>query len=90
MTRDHRPYCRDILDRIRRIENYTVAGRDVFLESELLQDGVIHSFETIGVPMNIVFFCYSILTSRGCHGSLHWNMRGFGIPTGDICPSAQM
>ena len=48
MTRDQRPYCREILDRIRRIENYTAAGRAAFLESELLQDGVIRSFEVIG------------------------------------------
>ena len=48
MTKDQRLYCRDILDRIRRIEDYTVTGRDAFLESEFLQDGVIHSFETIG------------------------------------------
>ena len=31
-----------------RIENYTVAGRAAFLESELLQDGVIRSFKVIG------------------------------------------
>ena len=48
MTKDQRPYCRDILDRIRRIEDYTVDGRDTFLASELLQDGVIRSFEVIG------------------------------------------
>ncbi len=44
MTKDQRIYCQDILDRIRRIENYTVAGRDAFLESELLQGGIIRSF----------------------------------------------
>ena len=48
MTKDQRLYCQDILDRIRRIENYTAAGRDAFLESELLQDGVIRSHEVIG------------------------------------------
>ena len=48
MTKDQRLYCRDILDRIRRIEEYTAAGRDAFLESELLQDGVIRSFAVIG------------------------------------------
>jgi len=31
-----------------RIETYTVGGRDTFLASELLQDGVIRSFEVIG------------------------------------------
>ena len=48
MTKDQRPYCREILDRIRRIEDYTAAGREAFMESELLQDGVIRSFEVIG------------------------------------------
>lgn len=48
MTRVQHIYCRDILDRIRRIETYTVDGRDAFLASELLQDGVIRSFEVIG------------------------------------------
>ena len=48
MTRDQQIYCRDILDRIRRIETYTAAGRDAFFTSELLQDGVIRSFEVIG------------------------------------------
>lgn len=46
--RDQRILCRDILDRIRRIETYTTSGRDEFLESELHQDGVIRSFEVIG------------------------------------------
>lgn len=41
-------YCRDILDRIRRIERYTTDGRAAFLASELHQDGVIRSFEVIG------------------------------------------
>ncbi len=47
MTKDQRPYCREILDRIRRIEDYTAAGRKAFMESELLQDGVFRSFEVI-------------------------------------------
>ena len=48
MSRDQQIYCRDILDRIRRIETYTSGGRGAFLASELLQDGVIRSFEVIG------------------------------------------
>lgn len=48
MTKDQRIYCRDILDRIRRIESYTASGLDEFVASELLQDGVIRSFEVIG------------------------------------------
>ena len=48
MTRRQQIYCRDILDRIRRIESYTSGGREACLASELLQDGVIRSFEVIG------------------------------------------
>ncbi len=48
MIKDQRIVCRDILDRIRRIESYTTTGRDAFLQSELIQDGVIRSFEVIG------------------------------------------
>ena len=51
MTRDQRAYCRDILDRIRRIESYTASGRDAFLESEFIQDAVIRCFEVIGVAV---------------------------------------
>lgn len=48
MTKDQRIYCHDILDRIRRIESYTSSGFNTFLKSELLQDGVVRSFEVIG------------------------------------------
>lgn len=48
MTRYQHIYCRDILDRIRRIDKYTAGGRAAFLASELRQDGVIRSFEVIG------------------------------------------
>ena len=68
MTRVHRPYCRDILDRIRRIESFTVDGRDAFLESELLQDGIIHSFEVIG---EVVKRMNPALTAR--YPQITWN-----------------
>lgn len=48
MTKDQRIYCYDILDRIRRIESYTAGGYDDFVDSELIQDGVIRNFEVIG------------------------------------------
>lgn len=46
--KDQRIYLRDILERIARIERYMSEGRDTFLQSELLQDGVIRGFEVIG------------------------------------------
>ena len=48
MTRDQRLYCRDILDRIRRIESSTADGRGTFLRSEMQQDSVLLGFMIIG------------------------------------------
>ncbi len=45
---DDRVYLGDILERIERIEVYTQGGRQEFLRSLLIQDGVIRSFEVIG------------------------------------------
>lgn len=45
---DDRVYLGDILERIERIEAYTQGGREEFLRSLLIQDGVIRSFEVIG------------------------------------------
>ena len=45
---DDRVYLGDILERIERIEAYTQEGREEFLRSLLIQDGVIRSFEVIG------------------------------------------
>lgn len=41
-------YLKDILERVERIERFTAKGNDAFLESALLQDGVIRNFEVIG------------------------------------------
>jgi uncharacterized protein with HEPN domain len=38
----------DVLERVDRISRATVGGRDVFLESELIQDAVIRNLEVIG------------------------------------------
>jgi len=38
-------YLGDILERIERIEAYTQDGRETFLASLLIQDGVIHFLE---------------------------------------------
>ena len=48
MTRSQRLYCNDILDRIRRIEAYTAAGREAFNQSSVQQDAVIFCFTIIG------------------------------------------
>ena len=43
-----RLYLTDILERIRRIELETEGGREAFIESFVIQDAVIRSFEVIG------------------------------------------
>ena len=48
MTRSQSLYCRDILDRINRIELYTASGREAFDQSKQKQDAVIFCFTIIG------------------------------------------
>ncbi|BAI89273.1 MULTISPECIES: HepT-like ribonuclease domain-containing protein [Limnospira] len=45
---DDEIYLQDIYDRICRIETYSEGGRIEFMQSLLIQDGVIRSFEVIG------------------------------------------
>ncbi len=45
---DDRLYLTDIANRIERIQTYTKGGREVFLQSQLIQDAVIRNFEVIG------------------------------------------
>jgi uncharacterized protein with HEPN domain len=46
-VKDDRVYLRHILRCIARIEEYTVEGRDKFLASPLVQDGVIRNLQTL-------------------------------------------
>ena len=46
--KDDRVYLDHILERIRRVVDYTQDGRDDFMASPLIQDAVIRSFEVIG------------------------------------------
>lgn len=41
-------YLHDILERIRLIEEFTADGREAYMESALIQEGVIRCFEVIG------------------------------------------
>ena len=45
MTKDDTVYLRHILDRIRRIEEDTVDGRERFMASHTLQDAVLRSLQ---------------------------------------------
>jgi uncharacterized protein with HEPN domain len=47
-VKDNILYLIHIIERIERIEEYVVGGRDVFMQSQLIQDAVIRNFEVIG------------------------------------------
>jgi hypothetical protein len=47
MNKDDRVYLRHILDRIRRIEEDTVDGRERFMASHTLQDAVLRSLQVM-------------------------------------------
>jgi uncharacterized protein with HEPN domain len=46
--RDEKLYIRDIAQCIQRIEDYTKQGREVFIQTPIIQDAVIRNFEIIG------------------------------------------
>ncbi len=48
MKKDARVYLAQILERIDRITEYTVEGRQAFFTDSRTQDAVIHNFEVIG------------------------------------------
>ena len=48
MTDEDRLYLTHIAECIGRIEEYTAGGRERFMTSHLIQDGVIRNFEIIG------------------------------------------
>lgn len=48
MSKDVRVYLAQILERIQRIEDFTQAGEQRFLDDPLIQDAVIRNFEVIG------------------------------------------
>ncbi len=46
--KDNRLYLTNIKECIQRIESYTHEGREVFMETPMIQDAVIRNFEIIG------------------------------------------
>lgn len=48
MTKDPRVYLVQILERAKRIQNYTEEGKASFFSSSIIQDAVIRNFEIIG------------------------------------------
>ncbi|MCT7955183.1 HepT-like ribonuclease domain-containing protein [Laspinema palackyanum] len=52
---DDEIYLQDIYQRICRIETYSEGGRIEFMQSLLIQDGVIRSFEVIGEAVKRLF-----------------------------------
>ena len=48
MPREYKAYLKDILESIRKIENYTNISFDDFVANELIKDGVVRNLEVIG------------------------------------------
>ena len=48
MNRSQSLYCKDILERIARIEGSISAGRDAFMRSKMRQDSAVFGFVIIG------------------------------------------
>lgn len=48
MRKDPRVYLAHILERIDRVREYTIQGRDAFFSDRRTQDAVIRNFEVIG------------------------------------------
>ena len=46
--KDDNLYLIHILERIERVQTYTAGGREVFLQSQIIQDAVTRNFEIIG------------------------------------------
>jgi hypothetical protein len=53
MTKDPRVYLAHILERMDRISQYTVSGRDVFFKDLMMQDAVVRNFEIIGEVVQV-------------------------------------
>ena len=50
--KENRLYLTHIAECIERIEEYTAGGREQFMASHLIQDGVLRNFEIIGEAAN--------------------------------------
>ncbi len=46
--KDDKLFLIHILERIKFIEDYTLSGRDAFMQSQMIQDAVMRNFEIIG------------------------------------------
>ena len=68
-------YLADIFERIERIESYTQGGREVFLQSPLIQDAVIRNFEVMGEGVKRIS---QELTAKSPSGSLAEDCRVAG------------
>ena len=51
---DDKVYLQDILEHLTRIELYTQGGEAEFLQSSLIQDGVIRCFEVVGEAVKLL------------------------------------
>ncbi len=67
MKKDMRVYLAQMLEAIERIEQFTIAGQDAFLQSRLHQDAVIRNFEIVGEAAKRVSDDY-----RTTHPEIPW------------------
>jgi uncharacterized protein with HEPN domain len=67
--KDPRVYLAQMLERIQRIEVFTRGGKEVFLDQELVQDGVIRNLEVLGEAVKRVPQSY-----REQHPEIAWRM----------------
>ena len=73
MKKDPRVYLAQILERIDRIVQYTIEGKNSFFADPLIQDAVIRNFEVIGEAAKRVPEEY-----RKKHPNIPWrNLAGF-------------
>ncbi len=75
MKRDPRVYLAQILEGLRQMATYTMAGKEKFFADEMMQDAVIRKFEVIGEAAKRVSDEY-----RQAHPEIRWRELGaFGM-----------
>ncbi len=73
MKKDPRVYLAQILERLNRIKDYTVDGKQVFMNDIRTQDAVIRNFEVIGEAIKRIPEQY-----RSQHPTIPWReLAGF-------------
>jgi len=67
MRKDVRVYLAHVLERLQKIERFTVEGREAFFRSEVIQDAVLRNLEVIGEATKRIDSQY-----RAAHPEVPW------------------